>query len=83
MQVVMLHYWHKDAQGNIHVQNTVGGMLGQHHVHTPKSFENWRLMTPASSLRELKYTQQPCTCGLKPGQVRDHRGNVTTMKGKD
>lgn len=64
----------KDTDGNIHVQNGVMGMLGQHHVHSPEGFERWR--KPGDSIREIDGL---CDCGLRPGQVRDHTGHVSTL----
>jgi len=62
MMPTMTFYIHKDADGNIHVQNAVAGMLGQHHVHTPEDFKRWLRL--GSDIQEMDGL---CDCGMKPG----------------
>jgi hypothetical protein len=64
----MFHYWQPDAAGNIHVQNSVGGMLGQHHVHTKADFTRWKRKIDKTAIKPLKGT---CDCGMSPGQVKE------------
>jgi hypothetical protein len=59
----MTFYTYKDADGNIHVQNAVMGMLGQHHVHTPADFRHWG--KPGDDIQEMYAL---CDCGMKPGE---------------
>lgn len=75
--ITMQFYVFTDSDGNVHVQNAVAGMLGQHHVHTPEDFERWR--KDSDDVREMGGS---CGCGLQPGQVRDGTtGKVSTMGG--
>jgi hypothetical protein len=67
----MRFYVHEDLDGNYHVQNFVGGYLGQHHVHSPASFESWRDGVEIEMLDPA-----PCDCGLNPGDVREYDGRV-------
>lgn len=66
----------RENDGTIHVQNVLGGMLGQHHVHTPEGFDAWR--TPGDEIVETQGAS-PCTCGLQPQEARSHLGNVTVL----
>ena len=59
--------------GNCHVQNMVGGYLGQHHVHTEAGFEKWK---KGVSEEDLRIARGRCSCGLKPSQVREYDGKV-------
>lgn len=69
----MHHFAQKGRDGNIHVQNMVAGMFGQHHVHTKRGFGRWRKEVGATVKWE---GPGPCNCGLKPGQVREYDGHV-------
>ena len=71
----MVHYWHEDQNGLIHVTNMLLGMEGQHHVHTKEGFARWKKMTGVGkNCMRLDATQ--CNCGLKPGQARSRGGRV-------
>ena len=70
----MRFYVSKSPDGLYHVQNAVGGYLGQHHVHTKASFESW-----SKDMENIEMLDGPCDCGLTAGQVRDHNGNVRTL----
>jgi hypothetical protein len=63
----MTFYVTREDDGTVHVQNTIGGLFGQHHVHTPEGFEEWR--KPSDHIEEMQNTK-PCTCGLAPGEMR-------------
>jgi len=63
MMARMAFYTYKDANGNIHVQNAIMGMFGQHHVHTPADFKRWR--KPSDDIRKMKML---CDCGMQPGE---------------
>jgi hypothetical protein len=81
MEVKMHFYYHKDHRGRIHVQNAVMGYLGQHHVHTPEEFEEWKKGISEDCLHEGPVDD--CNCGLEPGEARSHDGHlyqVTKMK---
>ena len=62
----MQFYTYNDADGNVHVQNAVAGMLGQHHVHTPEDFKRW--CRPNTEITEMGGL---CDCGMKPGEMCD------------
>lgn len=66
----MQFYVSHDEAGNVHVQNAIMGMLGQHHVHTPDDFIAWR--KPDDEVIELENVG-PCDCGLKPGEMKSGR----------
>jgi len=70
----------KTPDGLIHVQNYVGGMSGQHHVHTAEDFSEW---VKNSKIRKTDLTIRdgPCYCGIKPNQVRECDGIVWTNGG--
>ncbi|MGD0643387.1 MAG: hypothetical protein ABSA75_00600 [Candidatus Bathyarchaeia archaeon] len=70
--IQMNHYVKRTADGLVHVQNTVMGQYGQHHVHTEEDFKAWVQENNISkaNLIELKNTRD-CTCGLKAGEVID------------
>lgn len=63
----MYHYVNRCADGTIHVQNAVGAMMGQHHVHTPKGFDEW-----AAEINPAHIIEQDCAdcdCGAEPGET--------------
>ena len=60
----MTFYANRDADGNVHIQNTLSGQFGQHHVHTPEDFETWKRW--GDDIVWLGNVD-PCECGLKPG----------------
>ena len=66
MMYTMTHYCTREKDGTIHVQNAVMGMMGQHHVHTPKDFKKWRKDNDTIKWLDC----EPCGCGLKAGEVR-------------
>lgn len=74
MFTTMYFYVHKDPNGLYHIQNAVGPYLGQHHVHTKESFEEWREKVPAEQIEMMD--DGLCDCGLSAGQVRSHTGTV-------
>ena len=65
----MKHYVSTDTDGNIHVQNAIMGMMGQHHVHTPADFKRWKRGVPKSAIETLTGCDH-CDCGRKPGEVK-------------
>jgi len=72
MGISMSFYATETPDGNVHVQNAVMGMLGQHHVHTQGSYARWK-REPKVTVKASKGT---CDCGLKPGDVREYDGKV-------
>lgn len=71
MNLRMRHYVTRTPDGLIHVQNTVMGYLGQHHVHTKEQFEEWIIKEGnivAEDIFELE--GKSCDCGLKAGEMR-------------
>lgn len=65
----MRFYATRESDGTVHVQNAVGGFLGQHHVHTAEEFKQW---SKDEEITWLKNTS-PCDCGLKPGEAVSRR----------
>jgi hypothetical protein len=75
--IEMHFYVTKNKDGLYHVQNTVMGHFGQHHIHNKKSFNKWKKGIPKKYIHILEGTSD-CNCGLmKSGDVRDHEGNVS------
>lgn len=70
--MTMHFYVSQDSDGSIHVTNMVGAYEGQHHVHTPEDFENWKEGISEKNIHWLKLEAgaENCGCGLKPGEVR-------------
>jgi hypothetical protein len=71
--VEMYFYVYKNPDGTIHVQNIVMGRLGQHHVHSEKSFEEWKKGIPEHLIH---YMGTSCNCGLRAGDVMEYDGRV-------
>jgi len=61
----------KTPDGNIHVQDMVGIMKGQHHVHSPEGFERWRKATLKDRPEMNVEPKEGSCCDLKPGYVRE------------
>ncbi len=55
----MTFYVTTNEDGTIHITNTVGSLIGQHHVHTPKDFKTW--LQPDYNVSRLKNTKD-CDC---------------------
>ena len=76
MGPTMSFYVTRTDDGLVHVQNAVGGMLGQHHVHTPDDFERWlggapdKGIGPVSSEDSYDTGKTTCGCGLGAGEKR-------------
>lgn len=66
----MNFYCTKEKDKTVHVQNVITGVFGQHHVHTAKDFKKWS--KGISNIKWLTNTS-PCTCGLRPGEVRSDK----------
>lgn len=73
MKILIQFFATETPDGTIHIQNAIDGLPGQHHVHTKESFERWR-----STLKPkyLEIKKGECSCGLRPGQVREYDGDV-------
>ena len=71
---VMRHYVALTQDGLYHVQNMVGAMIGQHHVHTEKGYKEWKKDIDKKYLH-LEKTEF-CACGLETGYVKEHDGRV-------
>jgi hypothetical protein len=67
----MTHYVTIETDGTYHVQNAIGGWLGQHHVHTKEDFERWAQNVSVDDITNLG--EAGCTCGLKPGEMKEGR----------
>ena len=68
MPLTWVYYCTRNADGTIHVTNTCGPKLGQHHVHDPDGFTAWQNASPAipaSSIEWLTGTTD-CDCGQGP-----------------
>ncbi|KKK66917.1 hypothetical protein LCGC14_2959270 [marine sediment metagenome] len=64
MMATMKHYVFRNKDGSVHVQNAVGGMFGQHHIHDEVSFGRWRVQIAD---RSLEMMEGDCDCCGKPG----------------
>lgn len=67
----MRFYVHRNEDGSVHVQNALMGHAGQHHVHSPEGFDEWR-----SKGDDIVEQSGQCNCDLSIGQVRDANGRV-------
>jgi hypothetical protein len=74
--IEMHFYVVKAPDGTYHVQNILSpfGKLGQHHVHSEKSYEKWAQNIDKKFIHYLG--EKPCDCGLKCGDVREYDGRV-------
>ena len=75
--LTMMHYVTETPDGLLHVTNAVGGMIGQHHVHTPESFDGWMGGRPDLGIgpvdpSNIEREAGTCSCGLESGEMRDH-----------
>ena len=71
----MRFYVFQTPDGNYHVQNMVGGYEGQHHVHSPQSFDKWSKEIAGLGNIEM-LDPASCDCGLVPGDIRGHTGKI-------
>jgi hypothetical protein len=74
----MTFYCSKNADGLIHVQNAIIGMMGQHHVHDGAGFAAWANNPPVISNNDIVWLEgalktKDCDCGLGNGEVKDGR----------
>jgi hypothetical protein len=74
MSFEMHFYVVKTPDGLYHVQNIVAGHLGQHHVHSEKSYERWAQKVDKRLIHYLG--ERECNCGLKCGDIREYDGTV-------
>lgn len=70
----MNHRFHRDRQGNIHVDTLIDGERWQHHVHSAADFELWRGLVAENLLTAL--SSEDCDCNLAVGQVLEHNGRI-------
>ncbi len=54
----LVHFVYRNEDGTIHVQNAVGHMFGQHHVHDATDFDKWK------PLGELIECEGGCSCDV-------------------
>jgi hypothetical protein len=71
---VMRHYVALTPDGLYHVQNMVGTMIGQHHVHSENGYKEWKSKVDEKDihLEESEF----CPCGLEAGYVKEFDGRV-------
>jgi hypothetical protein len=74
MAFEMHFYVVKTPDGLYHVQNIVAGRLGQHHVHSEKSYERWAQSVDKRLIHYLG--EGECNCGLKCGDIREYDGTL-------
>jgi hypothetical protein len=71
---LMRHYVALTPDGLYHVQNVVGAMPGQHHIHSEQGYIKWKKNI------DKKYIQEEiaefCPCGLESGHVKEHDGGA-------
>ena len=72
---VMRHYVALTPDGLYHVQNMIGAMIGQHHVHTEKGYKEVE-EGHRQEVHSLEEMAEFCACGLEPGYVKEHDGRV-------
>ncbi len=70
----MHHYVSLTPDGFYHVENMVGAMAGQHHVHSGQSYRKWKKGIGREYLHFEK--AEFCACGLGPGYVKEFNGDV-------
>jgi hypothetical protein len=71
---VMRHYVALTPDGWYHVQNVVGTMPGQHHVHSEQGYIKWKKNIDKKYIHEE--IAEFCPCGLEPGYVKEHDGRA-------
>ena len=71
---VMRHYVALTPDGLYHVQNVVGAMPGQHHVHSEQGYIKWKKNIDKKYIHEE--IAEFCPCGLEPGHVQEHDGRA-------
>ena len=71
---VMRHYVALTPDGLYHVQNVVGAMPGQHHVHSEQGYMKWK--RNMSQRYIFEENAEFCSCRLDPGYVREFDGRV-------
>jgi hypothetical protein len=74
MRYEMRHTAIRTDDGLIHIQNHVGTLTGQHHVHTTKSYERW--LVNIAPVAHPTVTTGKCLCGLSVGDVREYDGKI-------
>lgn len=73
--ITMTFYITETKDGLIHVQNMVMGYAGQHHVHTPKGYQEWLKGISERERKTIKIRKvNECQCGLQPSEVREYDG---------
>jgi len=61
--------------GTVHVQNSVMGHLGQHHIHSFKGYRRWKKDLKLNCDEKKAKKGEKCDCKLKtPGQIREYDG---------
>ena len=66
---VTMHKMHfyitRTPDGLYHVQNFVNGYRGQHHVHTPSEFKQWR---KGIDRKYVHWIAAKYCCDIRPGE---------------
>jgi hypothetical protein len=70
----MHHYVSLTPDGLYHVQNMLGVMIGQHHVHTEQDYNSWKKGIDKKYIHLEK--AEFCPCGLEAGYVKEFDGRV-------
>jgi hypothetical protein len=73
VNVEMHFYVVRTPDGLYHIQNVVMGHLGQHHIHSEKSYKKW---VKGIDKKFVHFREGECNCGLKPGDVKEYDGQV-------
>jgi hypothetical protein len=73
----MTFYMQTNPDGSIHIQNAVGSMFGQHHVHDEVGLAKWKEGAPEKGIGPVNPNDivwltdvSPCDCGLAIGEMR-------------
>lgn len=70
----MHFYVWRSRDDTYHVQNIVMGHLGQHHVHSERSYRRWAKKVDRRLIHYMG--EKECDCNLKPGYIREYDGAV-------
>lgn len=71
----MIHHATIYPDGTVHVQNSIMGHLGQHHVHTLQGYRRWKKDLKLKCTEKRAKEGEKCDCGFTtPGKIREYDG---------
>ena len=72
--MIEMHYYVTIAPTKeVHIQNMVMNMAGEHHIHSWKGFFKWKRNIDR---KFIHIKNGECDCGLKIGDVKEYDGKV-------